>query len=50
MDVNPGDNPILAMFLMLLLLAGCTAYSTTSAPQAPVSVAPQVEVSASAAP
>jgi hypothetical protein len=50
MEVNPGDNPILALFLMLLLLAGCTAYSVTSGPQSPVSVGPQVEVSATTGP
>lgn len=50
MEVNPGDNPILALFLMLLLLAGCTAYSVSVPSQGPVSVGPQVEVSATSAP
>ena len=44
MEVNPGDNPILALFLMLLLLAGCTAYSVSAPSQGPISVGPQVEV------
>ena len=50
MEVNPGDNPILALFLMLLLLAGCTAYSVTSGPRGPVNVGPQVEVAISPTP
>lgn len=44
METNPGGNPIIALFLALLLLAGCTASSVTLGPQGLVSVSPQVEV------
>jgi hypothetical protein len=50
MEVNPGDNPIIALFLVLLVLAGCTVSSVTSGPPGPVSVGPQVEVGATSEP